>query len=102
MGILEVVLLVINIVAFLLMGCDKYKAQKKLWRIPEKVLFSFAFMFGAPGIYLGMKAFRHKTQHRTFTVGVPLFLVLNLVCYYYIKTQIALIASSGFFDVVLW
>lgn len=69
----------INLLAFSLMGIDKYKAKKGLWRIPEKTLFFSGFLGGALGGILGMKLFRHKTKHRTFTLGMPCLFLLNLL-----------------------
>ena len=49
------------------------------WRIPERVLFSLAFLLGAPGAYAGMMVFRHKTQHRRFAVGLPLLSAAQII-----------------------
>lgn len=72
--------LVINVVGFLLMGIDKYKAKKRLWRIPEKVLFLPAILGGAIGVYAGMLFFRHKTKHWYFMIGVPAILLVEVIC----------------------
>ena len=72
-------LLIINALGFLLMLVDKYKAKKNLWRIPEKTLFAAALLGGSIGSLLGMYAVRHKTQHNTFTLGMPLILALQVV-----------------------
>lgn len=83
-------LLVVNIVAFLLMGIDKYKAKKHAWRIPEKTLFLSAAIGGSVGAMYGMHLFRHKTKHKSFLFGMPAILMCQLllviVCY-----------GSGFF-----
>jgi len=68
-------ILFMNAVGFLLMGADKYKAKKKLWRIPEKMLFLVALLGGAVGVYAGMLFFRHKTKHWYFVIGIPAILV---------------------------
>jgi len=72
-------LLIINALGFLLMLVDKYKAKKNLWRIPEKTLFAAALLGGSIGSLLGMYAVRHKTQHKTFILGMPLILALQVV-----------------------
>jgi uncharacterized membrane protein YsdA (DUF1294 family) len=74
-----VMFLVWNLYAFLLMGWDKRQAKRHGQRIPEKKLFAIALFFGALGLGLGMRLFRHKTMHRSFNVGVPIMLVVNLV-----------------------
>lgn len=69
----------INILTFLLFGIDKRKARKDLWRIPEGTLFGFAICGGSIGALLGMHLFRHKTQHRKFTIGIPVILLGQIV-----------------------
>lgn len=72
-------LLFINLLAFSLMGADKHKARRGLWRIPERWLFLSAILGGSVGAILGMQCFRHKTKHRKFVVGMPLILVLQIL-----------------------
>lgn len=85
---MDVVLIIIiyiammNLVSFALMGIDKYKAKKKAWRIPEATLFLFAIFGGSIGSILGMFLFHHKTRHWYFLFGLPLILILQLVCIY--------------------
>ena len=74
-----VYLIIINIVAFALMGIDKRKAIKKKYRIPEKVLFMSALLLGSIGANLGMKVFRHKTKHLTFVIGMPAIFVIQVL-----------------------
>lgn len=76
MNILYIYLAIINVVAFAAYGWDKWKAQKSKWRTPESTLILFAAIGGALGAYAGMKCFRHKTQHKKFTILVPLFLIV--------------------------
>lgn len=71
-------LLTINAVGFFLMRADKRKAKKKLWRIPEATLMTVAAVGGSIGSLWGMYAFRHKTKHPKFTVGIPLILALQI------------------------
>ena len=68
---------VMSLIAFVAMGTDKLKAKQGAWRIPERVLFSLAFLLGAPGAYAGMMVFRHKTLHKRFSWGVPAMLVFQ-------------------------
>lgn len=78
-----VYIILINIIAFALMGIDKSKARKKKWRIPEKTLFLSALFGGSIGANLGMQLFRHKTKHLHFVIGMPLILIIQIVvvCY---------------------
>lgn len=79
MKILLIYLLVINIVAFLAMGLDKWKARRDKWRVPEKTLFLLVLIGGSIGGILGMTVFRHKTRHWYFRIGFPVILVLQIV-----------------------
>lgn len=74
----------INLIAFLAMGLDKYKAKAGKWRIPEKSLFLLALIGGALGGIAGMQVFRHKTQHWYFKYGFPLLFIVNLAFYYFV------------------
>ena len=68
----------INGLAFLLCGIDKWKARRERWRIPEKTLFLSAILGGSVGFLLGMHLFRHKTKHKSFTIGMPLILAAQI------------------------
>lgn len=68
----------INIIAFIAMSVDKYRARNHKWRIPEKALFLFAILGGSLGGICGMYAFRHKTLHKKFTVGFPAILFFQI------------------------
>lgn len=74
--IITIYLVAINVIAFLAYGIDKWKAKRNKWRIPEATLIGIAIIGGALGAYIGMKTFRHKTQHKKFTILVPLLLIL--------------------------
>lgn len=71
-------LLILNILAYSLMGVDKAKARQNKRRIPEKGLFLVALLGGSMGSLVGMYSFRHKTKHWYFVVGMPLILLLQL------------------------
>ena len=75
---LVIYLLIINAAGFLLMLIDKWKAKKKLWRIPEWVLFAAAALGGSAGTVAGMYLFRHKTKHFHFILGMPLILAIQV------------------------
>ena len=76
-------ILTVNVITFILMRIDKQKAIKKQFRIPERTFFMLSFLGGAIGTYIGMKAFRHKTKHRGFTIGIPLLILWNLAAFIY-------------------
>jgi len=58
---------------------DKIKAVNHFWRVPEATLMAVAFLGGSLGSLAGMYLFRHKTKHKKFTVGIPLFLGLQVL-----------------------
>ena len=64
--------------AFLLMGADKGRARRGVWRVPERSLFLPVLLGGALGGVLGMQVFRHKTRHWYFRFGFPLLLIVQL------------------------
>jgi len=62
------------------MAFDKWQAKRKQQRVSENNLFALAFVLGAIGIYLAMKApLYHKTAKQKFKVGIPLLLFINLL-----------------------
>ena len=75
---LGIYLLIVNLWAFALMGIDKRRAKKDLWRIKERTLFLPVLLGGGVGGILGMKMFHHKTKHWYFRFGMPAILVLQI------------------------
>ena len=71
--------IIINIIAFITMGIDKWKAKKRAWRIPEATLFILAAVGGSIGAIAGMYTFRHKTKHRSFVWGMPAILIAQII-----------------------
>lgn len=80
-------LLVVNIIGFISMGFDKFKAKHNMWRTPENTLLLIPLLGGSVGSYLGMRIFRHKTLHPQFKYGIPAFFVINVICIYFIVTK---------------
>ncbi|MCI8909767.1 MAG: DUF1294 domain-containing protein [Oscillibacter sp.] len=83
-GLLACWLLLMNLVTFFVFGFDKFKAKYKetherARRVPEKTLFLLAALGGSAGALLGMKVWRHKTLHRSFRIGIPLILILQIL-----------------------
>lgn len=73
-------LIIINASGFFLMLADKQKARCGARRIPEATLMWIAILGGSIGSLLGMYLFRHKTRHLKFILGIPLILILQIVC----------------------
>ena len=82
-------LAVINVVTFFMYGIDKWKAKNSKWRIRETALLGLAVLGGSIGAWLGMKVWRHKTQHKKFKYGVPAIIIVQLaLIVYFIITKI--------------
>ena len=103
-------LTVINVVTFFMYGIDKWrstsgrllptgrkKAKKSKWRIRETALLGLAVLGGSIGAWLGMKVWRHKTQHKggnrdidnivggyQFKYGVPAIIIVQLALIVYL------------------
>ena len=82
MKLLFLLLLTWNIISFLIMGIDKFKAKHHKQRISEKNLLLCSLFMGALGVGLGMMAFRHKTQKMKFRVLVPVTFIINAAVVY--------------------
>ena len=78
-------LIIINILGFLIMGLDKYKAKMGDRRIPENTLFTFTVLGGGVGTIAGMYVFHHKTKKMIFKIGMPLILILEILIFIYLK-----------------
>ncbi|MFZ5943554.1 MAG: DUF1294 domain-containing protein [Bacillota bacterium] len=78
-------LILINILAFILMGADKYLAIKRRYRISENRLLFLPLVGGATGSYLALLVFKHKTKHFKFKYGLPILIIINLMQIYLLK-----------------
>ena len=78
LNLLLIYLIFANLLSFLLMGLDKYKARKRLWRIKESTLFLTSVIGGSLGSLLGMFLFHHKTKHTKFLIGMPVILIVHI------------------------
>ena len=76
--------LLINLLAFLAMWWDKWKASKQEWRVAEATLHIIGFIGGAVGIFAGMYRFRHKTQKRSFQALAVVGLIVSLIIYWFL------------------
>lgn len=74
----------VNLLTFFVFGLDKLKARKGKWRIPEATLIWMSVAGGSAGALLGMCLFRHKTQKRKFTLGIPVILIVQVVLVYFL------------------
>ena len=82
---LAVYVLFINILSVVY---DKNAARRKKRRIRERTLFVLCFLGGSPAMYLTMLAIRHKTKHKSFMIGIPLIMLLQITIIYCIAIDI--------------
>ncbi len=87
--IILIYLALVNIVAFVMYGIDKYKAKKAKWRIPEATLLMVAAIGGSIGAWAGMQVWHHKTLHKKFRFGVPAILILQIALAVYVFVKLS-------------
>ena len=68
-------LLLVNVVAFVLVGMDKKRSVNNSERLPEVYLFFIAIFFASLGVFLGMFFFHHKTRKIYFPLGIGLLIL---------------------------
>ncbi len=71
----------LSVVSLVLTVYDKVASKTKKWRIPEKVLMTFAFMGGATVMYITMQIIRHKTKHKKFMYGLPIMILMHIAAF---------------------
>lgn len=74
--------LFINLVGIFVMYSDKKKSKRGKWRTPENNIFAIAIAYGALGIFMGMRLFRHKTKHNKFVIGIPFILIVEIFIFF--------------------
>lgn len=85
--------LAINLYAVTITCIDKRRSKMNgKRRIPEKTLFAAAALGGAAGMYITMRAIRHKTRHKRFMAGIPLImaahiLIIGAAAFLYLKNK---------------
>lgn len=69
----------ISILSFVLTIYDKWAAIQRRQRVPERTLLSASALGGSFAMLLAMLAFRHKTKHAKFMVGIPVMIVIQIL-----------------------
>lgn len=72
----------INVLSFILMALDKYRAVKNKSRISEVTFYLLTFLCGIVGIILGGLVFSHKTRKRSFQIKVIGITIVQVVLIY--------------------
>ncbi len=68
-----------NLIAFVLMVCDKKYAEAGIRRTPEATLLLWAFLGGAFGTVLAARLVRHKTRKQPFATWMLFWLWTDIV-----------------------
>ena len=76
---LFIIYAVMSVITFCVYGLDKFKAQKDLWRIPEKTLHILELCCGWPGALLAQRLLRHKSYKKGFCIVFWAMVVLNIL-----------------------
>jgi len=79
MDILLLLFLLVNLIAFTIIGYDKRLAVKNKRRISEKALLFWVVIGGTIGSSLGMLLFRHKISKRSYLLKFFLIVGLQVV-----------------------
>ncbi|TDD99638.1 DUF1294 domain-containing protein [Flavobacterium cellulosilyticum] len=80
--------LILNAIAFVLVGYDKYLAKAQKNRISERTLLGFVFVGGTIGSGLAMFIFSHKTSKNSYLWkywGIVIFQFLLTFLWFYFK-----------------
>lgn len=73
-------LALISLVAVIVTVYDKIAAKRLPGhRTPEKTLFLIAALGGSIAMYATMQLIRHKTKHKSFMLGIPAILLIQIV-----------------------
>lgn len=86
--IFAVWLVIINFISVIVCIADKSRAKRGKWRVRESTLWALTFLGGGAGMYLTMRLIRHKTLHKSFMIGIPLIVILQIIavfCIFYLK-----------------
>jgi uncharacterized membrane protein YsdA (DUF1294 family) len=76
---IAVLLIVVNLTAFVLFYYDKHAAQDRLWRVSEGTLLLVALIGGSVGAIVGQQVMRHKTRKEPFRTMLYTIPVLHIV-----------------------
>jgi uncharacterized membrane protein YsdA (DUF1294 family) len=69
--------LVVNLLALVVYGFDKWRSRGQGRRVPERTLLWFVFLCGWIGAWVAMSLFRHKTHKQPFRRWAILWTVVN-------------------------
>lgn len=71
---------VINLFSIFITVFDKLASKyRKNDRIREKTLFIVAIIGGSLFMLISMKLIKHKTKHKSFMLGLPIIILIQLI-----------------------
>ena len=73
---------IISAISAIVTVADKIKAKVGAWRVRERTLFLLSALGGSVAMYITMRVIRHKTQHRSFMIGIPMIMIAQLLILY--------------------
>lgn len=80
-----IIVAVMSMATYFVFAWDKHQACFAQHRVPEAVLFLMSALLGATGAISAMLLLRHKTQHRSFCVVVPLLWLVQVALSFAIR-----------------
>ena len=72
-------LLAVNVIGSVLVFSDKSRAKARKRRIREATFWRLSLVGAAGGIFVSMIIVRHKTNHLSFMLVLPLIAIVQLV-----------------------
>lgn len=82
--ILTTYLFVINLISIAVTVYDKFCAVHGRWRVKESTLLLLSVLGGSAGMYITMQIIRHKTRRLKFMLGIPVILIIQIICVYFV------------------
>ena len=80
MNFLFIYLIFINILALIFTVSDKHRAIRHKRRISEFTLMLISALGGSVTMLVTMLIIRHKTRHIKFMLGIPVIILIQLIC----------------------
>ncbi len=81
--ILLIYFISMNVFSFILLFSDYRKTKRGEGRISEWAIWLAAFLGGAWGMSMAVKAFQHKTGCRTYRYGLPVLAIIQIAVVIY-------------------
>ncbi len=78
-------LLLISVISVIVTVYDKWASKHRTdRRIRESSLLAFSIVGGSVAMLLTMLIIRHKTKHPKFMIGIPVIIILQALCVWFV------------------